>query len=184
MLVSGEENTVDGAPGPLHARTRPGTGDHDDVPRGNADHQFAGHRPLQVVPELVDQEHAGFKAVEREHQDRRLTVDTHPVQGRRQVLHRDAPQSPPGHPHPVEIHPGDQPLIGRAEGIGDADVVAELVEQVLRPDLSIGGRHQDRQKCGARHLHAWKPSIYMPGGTSPTSHQHPHAVPFSGIERP
>ncbi|WSN10056.1 hypothetical protein OG792_27255 [Micromonospora sp. NBC_01699] len=109
---------------------------------------------MQVVPELVDQQHAGLQAVEGEQQRRRLAGDPQPAHRQVEVLHRGTPQGPPPDPASLQVRPGNQALTVRwAERVGDAYVVGELVEQHVPAELLINSRHKQRQKLGARHLH-------------------------------
>ncbi|HEX7745009.1 MAG TPA: hypothetical protein VF462_07090 [Micromonosporaceae bacterium] len=86
MLIAREEHPVDRAPGPLEAGTRIRAGEDHHIARRHPHDQFARHRPLKVVPEVVDQQHARLKTVEREHQRRRLAMHAQATEGQVQVV--------------------------------------------------------------------------------------------------
>ncbi|HEX5595759.1 MAG TPA: hypothetical protein VFX61_07040 [Micromonosporaceae bacterium] len=168
MRVAGEEHPVYRPSGPLKAGPGFAAGDDDHIAGGDTDNQFPGHGPLQVVPELVNEQHAGLQTIEGEHQHRRLPLEAHPVERPSQVLHRDPTQHPAGEAHPVQVRPGHQPFPVRwTEGVGDGEVAGELVEQALVVSPVLDGRHQQRQNCGARHLHGEKSSIDGQKGIAP-----------------
>ncbi|MFK3983614.1 hypothetical protein ACI2K4_24940 [Micromonospora sp. NPDC050397] len=154
MRIAGEEDPVHRTASLLPTGARLRTSDDHHVPGRDADDQLTGDGLLQVVPELVDQQHAGLQAVEGEHQRRWLSGDPQPVHRQIQVLHRGTPQRPPPDSAPLQVRPRHQALTVRwAEGVGDTYVVGELVEHVVPAELLVDGRHQQRQKLGARHLH-------------------------------
>jgi hypothetical protein len=159
VLIAREEHPVDGPPRLLQARPRLGAGHDHDVPGGHADHQLAGDRPLQTVPEVVGEQHAGLQPVEREHQCRRLAVDAHPVEHRPQREGGVAADRPDRQPVSIEICPGDQPFAERRpDRVRDRQVAEKLVDHMLLEIAIVVRRHQDGQKRGARHRHACQPS--------------------------
>ncbi|HEX5542822.1 MAG TPA: hypothetical protein VFX60_14880 [Micromonospora sp.] len=168
MLITGEEHPVDCPSDPLHPGSGLTAGDDDHVAGGDTDDQFSGDRPLQMVPELVGEQHAGLQPVEGDHQRRRLPVNTYVVECPGEVLHRGPSQHPSSSTHPVQVRPGHQALPVRwTEGVGNGDVVNEVVEQSLFASPVLDDRHQQRQNCVARHLHGEKSSIDEQKGIAP-----------------
>jgi hypothetical protein len=157
--AAGEEDPVDRAAHLCHAGARLRTGQDDHVAGGYPDHQVAGHRVLQVVPEPVGQQHAGFQPVERQHQRRRLAVKTHALQRGVQVGRGLPPQFPRRESEVVQVMPGEQPLaVTRPHRVGHGEAVHELLHHVTVRDLRIVVRHQEGEKGGTSHLHACQPS--------------------------
>jgi hypothetical protein len=58
VLVAGEEDPVDRSAGTFQTGPRLGPGEDHNVASWNSHHQVTRHRTLDVVPEVVDQQHA------------------------------------------------------------------------------------------------------------------------------
>jgi hypothetical protein len=146
VLVTGEEDPIDGPVGAFQAGRRVGAGEDHDITSRNPDHQLARNRALDVVPEVVDQQHARFKAVEGQHQRGRLAMNPEAGQPLIEVSQRRAAQIAPRDVHPIQFGPGDQAfVVWRPEGVRHGDAVVELVKDVLAIDARVADRHQQRQ---------------------------------------
>lgn len=105
---AGEKHAVDRPAQPPQPGARLRAGEDHYIPGRRPDHQLAGHRLGQILPELVGEQHAGFQPVEREHQRWRLSVDADPVQGRVEVGCGGAAQLLPRQAGGRQLRPGEQ----------------------------------------------------------------------------